>query len=55
MTPKARDVITFFFGLAGMAHQTFVASQPQPILVGAFVLMMGGSAAMAKLADRFGG
>lgn len=54
MTPKARDVITFFFGLAGMAHQTFVATQPQPILVGAFILMMCGSAAMAKITDKFG-
>jgi len=53
MTPRARDVITFFLGLAGLVHQTVVAPAPQTILVVAFVSMMFGGAFVGAFLDRW--
>lgn len=53
MSPKLRDVTTFFLGFAGVVHQTVVAPQPQAILVGAFVAMMFGSAFVGAFLDRW--
>lgn len=36
-----RDVVMFFGGLAGMAHETALASEPRYILICGFLLMMG--------------
>lgn len=53
MSPRARDVVTFFLGFAGMVHQTVVAPKPQAILVGAFVAMMFGPVVVQAFIDRW--
>lgn len=53
MNPRARDVITFFLGFAGMVHQTVVAPQPQMILVLAFAAMMAGPPVVNAFIDRW--
>jgi hypothetical protein len=53
MNAKARDVVTFFLGFAGIVHQTVVAPQPQAILVGAFVAMMFGPVVVQAFIDRW--
>lgn len=55
MNARARDVVTFFLGFAGVVHQTVVAPQPQTILVVAFVSMMFGSAFVGAFLDKWGG
>jgi hypothetical protein len=54
VNPRARDVVTFFLGFAGVVHQTVVAPQPQTILVVAFVSMMFGSAFVGTFLDKWG-
>lgn len=39
--PTVRTLLLFFGGLAGLAHQTLIADTAQPILVAAFLAMMG--------------
>lgn len=39
--PIIRSLLLFFGGLAGLAHQTLIAADAQPVLVGAFMVMMG--------------
>lgn len=53
MNPKARDVVTFFLGFAGMVHQTVVAPTPQVILVITFAAMMIGPPAVNALINRW--
>lgn len=53
MNPKARDLVTFFLGFAGVVHQTVVAPHPQSILVVAFVSMMFGSAFVSTFLDKW--
>lgn len=53
MNPRARDVVTFFLGLAGMVHQTVVAPEPQWILVLAFAAMMAGPPVLSALIDKW--
>lgn len=53
MSPKARDVVTFFLGFAGMVHQTVVAPAPQTILVVAFAAMMAGPPIITAFVDRW--
>lgn len=52
MNPTIRDVATFILGFAGIVHQTVFAGSPQPVLVGAFLAMMFGSAFVGKWLDR---
>lgn len=53
MNPRARDVVTFFLGFAGMVHQTVVATSPQTILVVAFAAMMAGPPVINAFIDRW--
>lgn len=53
MNPRARDVVTFFLGFAGMVHQTVVAPAPQTILVIAFAAMMAGPPVINAFIDRW--
>lgn len=52
MSPTVRDVATFVLGFAGIIHQTVFTQHPEPILVGAFLAMMFGSAFVGKFLDR---
>lgn len=53
MNPRARDVVTFFLGFAGMVHQTVVATAPQVILVVTFAAMMAGPPVISAFIDRW--
>jgi uncharacterized membrane protein YccC len=53
VSPKARDVVTFFLGFAGMVHQTVVAPAPQVILVVMFTAMLIGPFALQAVLDRW--
>ncbi len=53
MNPKARDIITFFLGFAGLVHQAVVAPAPQLILVVTFAAMMLGPVVLQGLIDRW--
>lgn len=53
MDPRLRDVLLFFGGLAGMAHQTLFAAHPQAVLIGAFLSMMLGAPVVYRLLDRW--
>lgn len=39
--PQLRDMILFFGGLGGVAHETFLASTDRPELLIVFAAMMG--------------
>ena len=39
--PLIRTLLLFFGGLAGMVHQTLFVESAQPVLIGAFLVMMG--------------
>jgi hypothetical protein len=50
-----RDVILFFSGLLGVAHQTLVAPSPNPSLLVLFAAMMGLTAFLRQDEKKLGG
>lgn len=53
MNPRLRDILLFFAGLAGIAHQALFAEHPQAVLIGAFLAMMLGAPVVYRLLERW--